>query len=324
MKPTLVTGASGFVGWHVARLLTEQGQKVRALVRPQSQLRELNVERVDGDLCDPDSLERAVAGCGTVFHVAADYRLWTKDPPQMYRANVGGTKSLLGAAQKAGVERMVYTSTVGCIGFQSDGSGDELSPVSIDEMAGHYKRSKFLAEQEVLSAASAGFDVVIVNPTAPIGDHDFKPTPTGKTIVDFLRGDMPAYLDTGLNLVDVHDVAQGHLQALAHGRAGERYILGCENLTLLQILERLAKLVGGKAPRFQIPYAVAYGAAMFSTGWAELTGQEPRVPLEAVKMAAKKMWVSCDKAKRDLQYRPQSVDLALKRAVDWFRENRYC
>ena len=319
-----MTGASGFVGWHVARLLTEQGQTVRALVRPQSQLRELNVERVDGDLCDPASLDKAVAGCGTVFHVAADYRLWSKDPQQMYRANVGGTKSLLAAAQKAGVERVVYTSTVGCIGFQPDGSGNELSPVGIDEMAGHYKRSKFLAEQEALSAARAGFDVVIVNPTAPIGDHDFKPTPTGKTIVDFLRGDMPAYLDTGLNLVDVHDVAQGHLQAMAHGKAGERYILGCENLTLLQILERLAKLAGGKVPRFQIPYAVAYAAAMVSTGWAELTGQEPRVPLEAVKMAAKKMWVSCDKAKRDLEYQPQSVDLALKRAVDWFRENGYC
>ena len=319
-----MTGASGFVGWHVARLLTEQGQTVRALVRPQSQLRELNVQRVDGDLCDPASLDRAVAGCGTVFHVAADYRLWSKDPRQMYRANVEGTKSLLAAAQQAGVERVVYTSTVGCIGFQPDGSADERSPVSIDEMAGHYKRSKFLAEQEALSAARAGFDVVIVNPTAPIGDHDFKPTPTGKTIVDFLRGDMPAYLDTGLNLVDVHDVAQGHLQAMAHGKAGERYILGCENLTLLQILERLAKLAGGKAPQFQIPYAVAYAAAMVSTGWAELTGQEPRVPLEAVKMAAKKMWVSCDKAKRDLEYQPQSVDLALKRAVDWFRENGYC
>ena len=294
------------------------------MVRPQSKLRELDVERVDGDLCDAASLERAVAGCETVFHVAADYRLWSKDPQQMYRTNVDGTRSLLAAAKRAGVRRLVYTSTVGCIGFQPDGSGDELSPVGIAEMAGHYKRSKFLAEQEALAAAHNGLDVVIVNPTAPIGDHDFKPTPTGKTILDFMRGDMPAYLDTGLNLVDVRDVAQGHLQAMEHGKSGERYILGCENLTLLQILERLAKLTGGKAPKIQIPYAVAYGAALVSTGWAELTGKEPRVPLEAVKMAAKKMWVSSDKAKRELTYQPQSVDLALQRAVEWFKGNGYC
>ena len=324
MKSTLVTGASGFVGWHIARTLCEKGHLVRAMVRPQSKLRELDVERVDGDLCDAASLERAVAGCETVFHVAADYRLWSKDPQQMYRTNVDGTRSLLAAAKRAGVRRLVYTSTVGCIGFQPDGSGDELSPVGIAEMAGHYKRSKFLAEQEALAAAHYGLDVVIVNPTAPIGDHDFKPTPTGKTILDFMRGDMPAYLDTGLNLVDVRDVAHGHLQAMEHGKSGERYILGCENLTLLQILERLAKLTGGKAPKIQIPYAVAYGAALVSTGWAELTGKEPRVPLEAVKMAAKKMWVSSDKAKRELTYQPQSVDLALQRAVEWFKGNGYC
>ena len=308
----------------MARLLLEKGWPVRALVRPQSQLRELEVERVNGDLRDADSLERATLGCGAVFHVAADYRLWAKHPDEMYRSNVDGTRNLLTAARRNGVERVVYTSTVGCIGFEAGKLADESSPVGLAQMAGHYKRSKFLAEVEALRFANEGFPVVIVNPTAPVGDHDFKPTPTGKTIVDFLSGQMPAYLDTGLNLVDVRDVVSGHLLALEKGKPGERYILGCENLTLQQILERTGRQSGRKAPRIQIPYGVAYLAALCSTGWAELSGQEPRVPLEAVKMAAKKMWVSCDKAKRELGYAPGSVDVALKRAVDWFRGNGNC
>lgn len=324
MKPALVTGASGFVGWHVARLLTEKGWRVRALVRPASQLRELDVERIDGDLRDAGSLERAAMGCGAVFHVAADYRLWTKHPEEMYRSNVEGTKNLLLAARRSGVERVVYTSTVGCIGFEEGKLANEDSPVNLEQMAGHYKRSKFLAEVEALRFAREGFPVVIVNPTAPVGDHDFKPTPTGKTIVDFLRGEMPAYLDTGLNLVDVRSIAQGHLLALEKGKAGERYILGCENLTLRQILERIGAQSNRKAPKIRIPYAVAYLAALASTGWAELSGQEPRVPLEAVKMAGKKMWVTCDKAKRELGYEPTGVDAALKRAVEWFQGNGYC
>ena len=324
MKPVLVTGASGFVGWHVAKLLTEKGWRVRALVRPASQLRELDVERVDGDLQDAGSLERAVEGCSAVFHVAADYRLWTKHPDDMYRSNVEGTKNLLLAARRNGVERVVYTSTVGCIGFEDGKLADENSLVTLEQMAGHYKRSKFMAELEALRFAREGFPVVIVNPTAPVGDHDFKPTPTGKTIVDFLKGAMPAYLDTGLNLVDVRSVAAGHLLALEQGKQGERYVLGCENLTLRQILERIGAQSNRRAPKIRIPYAVAYVAALASTGWAELSGQPPRVPLEAVRMAGKKMWVSSDKAKRELGYEPTSVDAALKRAVDWFQGNGYC
>jgi len=319
----LVTGATGFIGWHVARKLIERGDKVRALVRPSSELRELDVEIVRGDLRDPASLEHAVSGCGVVFHIAADYRLWAKDPVELFQSNVDGTRNLLSAAQKAGVERMVYTSTVGCIGIPQGGLGTEDMPVSIDDMSGAYKQSKFQAEQTALEFAAAGLPVVIVNPTAPVGDHDFKPTPTGKIILDFLKGAMPAFVDTGLNFVDVHDTAQGHLLALEHGKPGERYILGSENLTLHQMLERLAGVTGGRAPRLKIPHAVAYAAGMASTGWANLTGQEPRVPLDAVKMSRTKVFVSLDKAKRDLNFNPQPVNAALKRAVDWFRANGY-
>jgi len=323
VKPTLVTGATGFVGWHVARKLIERGHKVRALARPGSKLRELEVEVVTGDLRDAQSLERAVAGCGVVFHVAADYRLWAKDPSELYRSNVEGTRNLLESARKAGVERVVYTSTVGCIGIQNGRPGDEDMEVHLDEMAGAYKRSKFQAEQVALEFAEAGFPVVIVNPTAPVGDRDFKPTPTGKIVVDYLKGAMPAFVDTGLNLVDVDDTSSGHLLACEHGRPGERYILGAENLTLEEILGRLARISGGSAPRWQIPYAVAYVAGVVSTGWANLTGKEPRAPLDAVKMARKKMFVSADKAKRELGFSPGPVDGALKRAVDWFRDNGY-
>ena len=323
MKPTLVTGATGFIGWHVARKLLARGHTVRALVRPGSKVRELEVEEVTGDLRDRESLERAVAGCGLVFHVAADYRLWAKDPGELYRSNVEGTRNLLTAARDAGVERVVYTSTVGCIGIPEDRPGSEDLEVHLEEMSGDYKRSKFQAEQVALEFAGEGFPVVIVNPTAPIGDHDFKPTPTGKIVVDYLKGDMPAFVDTGLNLVDVADTAEGHLLACERGRAGERYILGCENLTLEQILARLAELSGGKAPRWRIPYGVAYAAGLASTGWANLTGHEPRAPLDAVKMARKKMFVSVDKAKRELGFNPGPVEGALKRAVDWFRDNGY-
>lgn len=323
MKPTLVTGATGFIGWHVARKLLGRGHAVRALVRPTSKIRELDIEVVNGDLRDSESVERAVTGCGLVFHVAADYRLWAKDPDELYRSNVEGTRNLLNAARRCGVDRVVYTSTVGCIGIPKDRPGSEDTEVRLEQMAGAYKRSKFQAEQVAAEFARSGFSVVIVNPTAPMGDHDFKPTPTGKIVVDYLKGAMPAFVDTGLNLVDVQDTAEGHLLAAERGRTGERYILGCENLTLEQILERLAKISGGDVPRWRIPYAVAYAAGLASTTWANLTGREPRAPLDAVKMARKKMFVSSDKAKRDLGFNPGPVDGALKRAVDWFQANGY-
>jgi dihydroflavonol-4-reductase len=281
------------------------------------------VEVAPGDLRDPESLERAVAGCGVVFHIAADYRLWAKDPSDLYRSNVEGTRNLLAAARKCGVERVVYTSTVGCIAIPTDGLGREDVAARLEDMTGAYKRSKFQAERVALEFAESGFPVVIVNPTAPIGDHDFKPTPTGKIVVDYLKGAMPAFVDTGLNLVDVEDTAQGHLLACERGRPGERYILGSENLTLQQILARLAAIAGGQAPRWRIPHAVAYAAGVASTGWANLTGQEPRVPLDAVKMARTKVFVSLDKAKRELGFNPEPVDGALRRAVDWFRANGY-
>jgi dihydroflavonol-4-reductase len=315
----LVTGASGFLGWHVARTLTGRGHRVRALVRPTSKLQELDVEPVIGDLRDPASLERAVAGCKLVFHVAADYRLWSRHPRELYDSNVEGTRNLLRAAQKAGVERFVYTSTVGCIGIPPAGVGDEDQPCTLEEMSGDYKRSKFQAEQVALEFARGGFPVVIVNPTAPIGDHDFKPTPTGKIVLDFITGKMPAYIDTGLNVVDARDVALGHVLAAERGRDGERYILGCENLTLKQILERLAAITGKKAPAVQLPYAVAYAAGVVTTAWAAVSGRTPMAPLEAVKMAKKKMFVTHAKAARELGYAPGPVDAALRRAVEWFR-----
>lgn len=321
----MVTGATGFLGWHVARKLLEQGRKVRALVRPQSRLRELEaVEAVTGDLRDAASLERAVSGCGTVFHVAADYRLWARHEKELYEGNVEGTRKMLEASRRAGVDCVVYTSTVGCIGIPEGRIGDESTAVSLDEMTGAYKRSKFLAEQVALEFASGGFPVVIVNPTAPVGDHDVRPTPTGKIVVDFLKGDMPAYINTGLNLVDAGDTALGHLLALERGRAGERYILGCQNLTLREIFERLEQISGRKAPRWRIPYSVAYAAGVMSTAVAGVTGQEPRAPLDGVRMARKKMFVSSDRARRELGFQPGPVDDALRRAVEWFRANGYC
>jgi dihydroflavonol-4-reductase len=319
MKPVLVTGASGFLGWNVARVLLQRGYAVRALVRPGSRVGELDVETVAGDLRDPPSLERAVAGCGLVFHVAADYRLWARNPADIYRSNVDGTRNLLEAAKNSGVERVVYTSTVGCIGFPPGGIGDETTPVALKDMVGHYKRSKFMAEQVALAFAGGGLPVVIVNPTAPVGDHDVKPTPTGKIVLDFLKGDMPAFIDTGLNVLDVRDCAEGHLLASERGKAGERYILGSENLTLAAILGELAQITGRKAPITRLPYAMAWCAGLCSTAWAGLTGVPPRVPIEAVRMARKKMWVTHEKARRELGFDPVPARVALERAVEWFR-----
>lgn len=323
MKPILVTGATGFVGWHIARKLLDRGNRVRVLARDPARVRELEgVETVRGDLRDPASLATAAAGCGVVYHVAADYRLWLRNPREMFESNVTGTRNLLEAAKSAGVERVVYTSTVGCVGMPENALGDEDSPVSMADMNGPYKRSKFDAEWVALEVAR-NFPVVIVNPTAPVGDHDFKPTPTGKIVVDFARGAMPGFVDTGLNIVDVRDVADGHLLACERGRQGERYILGSENLTLEEILNKLAAIAGRPAPRLRVPYMVAYAYGAASTAWAALSGIEPRAPLDAVKMARKKMWVRHDKASRELGYNPGPASEALRRAMEWFRGNGY-
>jgi dihydroflavonol-4-reductase len=318
MKPVLVTGASGFLGWHVARVLADRGYGVRALVRRGSRITGLEAEIVTGDLRDADSLKRAVAGCGLLFHVAADYRLWARRPAELYQSNVEGTRNLLDAARRVGVERVVYTSTVGTIGIPQDRIGDEQTAVSLADMTGAYKRSKFLAEQVALEFAGDGFPVVIVNPTAPVGDHDVKPTPTGQIILDFLNHRIPAFIDTGLNVVNARDVAEGHLLALERGRAGERYILGSQNLTLSKILEALARITGRKAPHTRLPYAVAYCAGVCSTAWAEITGAPPRVPIDAVRMARKKMWVTHDKARHELGFEPAPAEIALRKAVEWF------
>ncbi len=308
------------MGWHVARLLSERGDRVRALVRENSRVPDLDVERVTGDLRDAESLKRAASGCSVVYHVAADYRLWSKNPSDLYRSNVEGTRNMLTAAQAAGAERVVYTSTVGCIGMTNNAVGDEDSPVSLEQMTGAYKRSKFLAEQVALEFAGKGLPVVIVNPTAPMGDHDFKPTPTGRMVVDFLKGAMPAYIDTGLNVVNVRDVAAGHLLACERGRVGERYILGSRNMTLGGILKELAAITGRKAPTVELPYFVAWTAGVVTTAFAHLTGIPPRAPLEAVRMAKKKMWVSHAKAERELGFRPGPARGALEDAVRWFQK----
>jgi dihydroflavonol-4-reductase len=323
LKPTLVTGASGFIGGHVLRVLLEQGHAVRAMVRKQNRISHPEVELVTGDLRDASSLERAVAGCRLVFHVAADYRLWVKNPQEMFESNVQGTRSLINVSRRAGVERFVYTSTVGCVNVPKNGVGDETMLVSRAEMAGPYKISKFEAEQVALEAARSGFPVILVNPTAPVGDNDAKPTPTGKIVLDFLKGNLPAYIDTGLNLVDVHDVALGHLQACENGRIGERYILGAENLTLSEILQRLSAITGKPAPAAKLPYAVAYAAGVVTTALSHFTGEAPFAPLDAVKMARKKMFVTHAKASSELGFHPGPVDGALQRAVAWFRNNGY-
>jgi dihydroflavonol-4-reductase len=323
-----VTGATGFVGSHVARVLAEQGADLRLLIRSGSDPRNiqtLNADRVVGDLRDPASIEKAMAGCDVVFHVAADYRLWVRDPQQMYRANVDGTRALLEAARKNKVRRVVYTSSVATMGFTSNGHpADEDFPVSLHNMIGHYKRSKFMAEEVALEAGRGGMDVVVVNPTTPVGEQDIKPTPTGRIVVDFLKKKFPAYVDTGLNLVDVAECARGHVAALEQGRTGERYILGGENLTLKQILDKLAAITGLPSPRIKLPYAVALAAGVIDevvTG--RILGREPRATIDAVRMGRKKMFVSCAKAERELGWKTVPVGDALRRAVDWFQANGY-
>ncbi len=285
----------------------------------------LKADRIVGDLREPDALKPAMSGCELVFHVAADYRLWIPDPDQMYRANVEGTRAVLRAAQQAGVRRIVYTSTVATIGFTGDGEpANEDSPVTIEDMIGHYKRSKFMAEQVALEAARAGFDVVVINPTAPIGEQDIKPTPTGRIVVDFLKRKFPAYVDTGMNLVDVAEVAKGHVRAAEKGRAGERYILGGENLTLKQILDRLAGITALPSPRVKLPYAVAFATGVVDTMISgRMLKREPRVTLDAVRMGRKKMYASSAKAERELGWKVVPVDDALRRAVEWFRKHGY-
>ncbi|MGA2426310.1 MAG: hopanoid-associated sugar epimerase [Terriglobales bacterium] len=328
-----VTGATGFLGSHVARVLAEQGAELRLLVRPTSDLRnikDLNADRVVGDLRDSASIEKALSGCEVVFHVAADYRLWVRgrDSGEMYRSNVEGTRGLIEAARKQGVRRVVYTSSVATMGFTSTtnkGSvADEESPVSLAEMIGHYKRSKFMAEQAAVEAARSGVDVVIVNPTTPIGERDIKPTPTGRIVLDFLKRKFPAYVETGLNLVDATECARGHVQALEKGRSGERYILGGENLTLKQILDRLAAITGLKSPTVKLPYFFALAAGVVDeTVTGRLLGREPRATIDAVRMGRKMMFVSSAKAERELGWRTVPVDGALRRSVEWFRANGY-
>ena len=323
-----VTGATGFVGSHVARFLAEQGADLRLLVRAGSDTQNIEgmkAERVVGDLRDPASIERAVAGCDTVFHVAADYRLWVRDPEQMYRSNVEGTKSILEAARKSRVRRVIHTSSVATMGFTSNGHlADEDSPVKLESMIGPYKRSKYMAEQLALKAGTSGMDVIVVNPTTPVGEQDIRPTPTGRIVVDFLKKKFPAYVDTGLNLVDVRECARGHLAALEKGRSGERYILGGENLTLKQILDKLAAITGLPSPKVRVPYVMALAAGVVDemvTG--RLLGREPRATIDAVRMGRKKMFVSSAKAERELGWNPSPVDGALRRAVEWFRTHEY-
>lgn len=324
---TLVTGATGFVGSHVARQLVSTGQRVRILVRRTSNLAVLEglpVERVEGDLRDAASLARAMQGVRRVFHVAADYRLWTRRPEEIYESNVEGTRRLLEAAGRAGVERIVYTSTVATIAVPRAGAlPSEETRATLEEMIGHYKRSKFLAEQEAIRAAANGAPVVIVNPTAPVGPGDWKPTPTGRIILDFVNGKMPAYVDTGLNVVAVEDVAAGHLLAAEKGRAGERYILGARNMTLKEILDALAVITGRPAPRVRLPHAIALAAGYADEWFSRLVGREPQVPVEGVKMSRHRMFVESDKAERELGYKPTAVEAALERAVRWYEEHDY-
>src|SRR6202050_1243997 len=313
----LVTGGNGFVGCHVVRALLARGDRVRVLARENadlSALAGLPVEIVRGDLRHFDSVARAVSGCNEVYHVAADYRLWLTDPAPMYATNLEGTRHVIRAATSAGVSRIVYTSTVGALGIPHGGVGREDTPSSLAAMPGHYKRSKYMAEQAALEAAAAGAPVVIVNPSTPIGALDFKPTPTGRIIVDFLNRRMPAYLDTGLNIVDVEDVARGHLLAAERGRIGEKYILGGENLTLKEFLGRLAAVAGLPPPKMRIPYAVA--AEAFAR---TVTRRAPRASLTEVRMARKRMFFDSSKARAELGYSPRPIDVAIEAAIEFFR-----
>jgi len=325
---TLVTGATGFVGSHVARQLVAAGHSVRVLVRlssNQQALEGLAVERAEGDLRDAVSLNRAMKGVRRLFHVAADYRLWARDPEEIYESNVQGTRRLLQVAAESGVERIVYTSTVATIAVPThDGTlPDEETHATLEQMVGHYKRSKFLAEMEAVKAAGAGIPVVIVNPTTPVGPRDWKPTPTGRIVVDFLNAKMPAYVDTGLNLVAVEDVAAGHLLAAEKGRIGERYVLGARNMTLREILNALARIANRPAPRVRLPHIVALAAGYADEWLSRVAGREPRVPLDGVKMARHRMFVATGKAERELGYQPGSVESALERAVRWYETHGY-
>jgi dihydroflavonol-4-reductase len=323
-----LTGATGFVGSHVARELDRRGAKIRLLVRPTSNLANLEglaAETIVGDLLQPDSLRTSIRGCDALMHVAADYRLWVRDPKAMYSANVDGTRSLLRLAREEGVPRVVYTSSVATMGFKSDGTiVDETTPVSLADMIGHYKRSKFLAEQVAIEAAQSGQQVIILNPTTPIGPQDVKPTPTGRIIVDFLNRKFPAYVDTGLNLVDVTEVARTHVDALEQGRPGERYILGGENLTLKQILDKMSAITGLSSPTMKVPHAVAMTFAFFDeTITGRILGRAPRATVEAVRMGKKMMFASSARAQRELGFRIVPVYEALRAAIDWFRAHAY-
>jgi dihydroflavonol-4-reductase len=319
----LVTGATGFVGAAVARALIKEGWQVRALARKGSDRRnvqQLALEVVEGDLHDRISLEGAVANCDALFHVAADYRLGAFDPKQLYQTNVEGTRNILQAAVRAGVGRIVYTSSVATVGIPTDGSpGKEDTPVTVADMIGHYKRSKFLAEELVRDAARQGTSVVIVNPSTPIGPGDVKPTPTGQMVLDAAAGRMPAYVDTGLNIVHVDDVAAGHLLAFHHGQIGERYILGGEDMTLREILTDIARIVGRKPPRIRLPRAVVMPIAYVAEGAARITGRPGRITVEGVRMSRKRMFFSSDRAKRELGYSWRAPVEALRDAIEWLK-----
>ncbi len=324
---SLVTGATGLVGSAVARALLRAGHRVRVLVRPNSNRRHLTdlcVDITEGSLENLQSLARAVAGCRFVYHVAADYRIWVPDPGPMFRANVVGTRDLLTAALEAGVERVVYTSSVATLGLVPGGSADETTPSSADDMIGPYKRSKFEAEEIARALArERGLPVVIVNPSTPVGPGDIKPTPTGRLILEAARGQMPAFVDTGLNIVHVDDVAAGHLAAAEKGRIGERYILGGENLSLAEILAEVSREVGRRPPRLRIPHAALFPVAFGAEFAARVTGREPFVTLDGVRMSRKKMYFTSEKASRELGYGARPAREAIADAVGWFRANGY-
>jgi dihydroflavonol-4-reductase len=323
----LVTGGTGFVGAHVVRALVARGRSVRCLVRTGSRrdnLEGLPVEIVSGDLSDLSSLRGALRGVDALFHCAADYRLYAKDPPEIYAANVGGTENILQAAFDAGVARVVYTSSVGALGREPNGSpANESTPVSRGQMTGHYKKSKFDAERVAEAWAKRGLPVVIVNPSTPVGELDIKPTPTGQMIVDFLNRRMPAYVETGLNLVDARDVAEGHILAAERGRIGEKYILGNRNMTLKEILDVLSRQTGLPSPRLRLPHWIPVAAAAIDTAAARLTGRVPKIPLEGVRMSRYKMFFDSSRAVRELGFPQSPVEAALGRAVVWFRDHGY-
>ncbi len=323
---TLVTGATGFLGSHVARQLVARGEPVRVLLRPSSQNRaiaDLPLEYVTGDLRDSASLDRALKDVTRVFHVAADYRLWAKDSKDIYDSNVGGTKNILAAAKRAGVQQFIYTSTVATIAVDRPAPPNEKTDAKLEEMIGHYKRSKWMAEREALNAAKEGFPVIVAMPTTPVGPWDWKPTPTGKIIVDFLNGKMPGYVDTGLNFVGVEECAAGHLLIAEKGKVGERYLLGGENLTLKQVLDILSNITKLPAPILKLPHGVALGAAYASTFFSRLVGKEPGIPVEGIKIAQHKMFVDCTRAQRELGFQAGPVSAALQRAVRWYESNGY-